>query len=375
MLERIRLTNFKAFRDQYLDLAPLTLLTGLNGSGKSSLLQALLLLRQSWETGYLTRRRVALNGRYVSMGTFQDVLFEGATDDGCIRIALGSRKAGEVGEEIFVIPALPTETRLCPVDGQPSDSNEGLWGDHFRFLRAERIGPRVNYDIAETDRAEAGLGVSGEFAVEFLAREGDRRLLLPTCQHPLATSDSLRANLEAWMGEFSPNLRVIASNEPDHDRVRLRYQFEGSRGLSNPYRPPNVGFGVSYTLPIMLAILAARPGDLLLLEAPEAHLHPRGQSKIGELMAFAAQGGVQLIVETHSDHVVNGVRLAIHQRRVDPSHTAFLYFQWDTKRADGATAVQRLTVDSRGRMEEWPAGFFDETDRSLEVLLGPQPED
>jgi predicted ATPase len=141
------------------------------------------------------------------------------------------------------------------------------------------------------------------------------------------------------------------------------------------YRPTNVGFGVSYTLPIVLAILAARPGDLLLLEAPEAHLHPRGQVKIGELMALAAEAGVQIIVETHSDHVLNGVRIAVHQRVIQPDNTAFFYFQWDTKRADGATSVRRLTVDSKGRMEDWPPGFFDETDRSLEVLLGPQPEE
>jgi predicted ATPase len=232
----------------------------------------------------------------------------------------------------------------------------------------------VHYEIAETGLSEVGLGVSGEFAAEFLASEGDRRLAVSACRHPLATSDLLRANVEAWMGEFSPNLRLVTSDESDQDRVRLRYQFEGSRGLSNQYRPTNVGFGVSYTFPVILAILAAEPGDLLLIEAPEAHLHPRGQAKIGELLALAAASGVQLLVETHSDHVLNGVRVAVHQRLIKALDTVFFYFQWDTKRADGATSVQRLAVDSSGRIENWPAGFFDEMDRSLELLLGPQPE-
>src|ERR1035438_10796131 len=88
MLLRIQLANFKAFCNQHLSLAPLTLLTGLNGSGKSSLLQALLVLRQSWELGYLARHRLALNGKYVSLGTFRDLLFEGATDDGLVQIRL-----------------------------------------------------------------------------------------------------------------------------------------------------------------------------------------------------------------------------------------------------------------------------------------------
>jgi predicted ATPase len=374
MLSSIRLTNFKAFRDQSLDLAPLTLLTGLNGSGKSSVLQALLLLRQSWDLSYLSSHRIALNGKYISLGAFQDVLFEGATD-GAVGIRLRWRHAGQEGEETFTIPAAPMETRLCTLTGDRSSTDRGLWGEHFRFLCAERIGPRVNYRIAEAGLAETGLGVSGEFAVEYLAREGDRRISLPACRHPRAASDLLRANVEAWMGEFSPNLRLLASSESDQDRVRLRYQFEGSRGLSNEYRPTNVGFGVSYTLPIVIAILAAQPGDLLLLEAPEAHLHPRGQVKVGELMALAAQAGVQIIVETHSDHILNGVRVAVHQRLIRPDNTAFFYFEWDPKRADGATSVQRLAVDSKGRMENWPEGFFDESDRALEILLGPQPEE
>ena len=176
------------------------------------------------------------------------------------------------------------------------------------------------------------------------------------------------------MGEFSPNLRLLTKSESDQDRVGLRYQFEGARGVSNEYRPTNVGFGVSYTLPVVLAILAAQPGDLLLIEAPEAHLHPRGQAKVGELMALAAESGVQLLVETHSDHVLNGVRIAVHQRVLHPLNAGFFYFQWDPKRADGATSVQRLSVDSRGRLDPWPEGFFDEMDRSLEILLSPQPE-
>ena len=109
MLERIHLANFKAFRNQQLDLAPLTLLTGLNGSGKSSLLQALLLLRQSWELGYLARHKVALNGKYVSLGTFQDILFEGATDDGLVQISL--RWSGGHWEDTFSIPPFPFVVR------------------------------------------------------------------------------------------------------------------------------------------------------------------------------------------------------------------------------------------------------------------------
>jgi predicted ATPase len=159
MLQRIHLTNFKAFRDQHLDLAPLTLLTGLNGSGKSSLMQALLLLRQSSELGYLARQKIALNGRYVSLGTFQDVLFEGATDDGRVQITLNWSDNG-VAESFAILPGVSDE-RLCSVEGSRLGQDTSLWGARFRFLRAERIGPRVNYEIAETGLSEVGLGTSG----------------------------------------------------------------------------------------------------------------------------------------------------------------------------------------------------------------------
>ena len=75
----------------------------------------------------------------------------------------------------------------------------------------------MSYEVTETALSEVGLGISGEFAAEFLAREGDRPIALRACRHPNAQSDLLRANVEAWMGEFSPNLRIVVSNESDQD--------------------------------------------------------------------------------------------------------------------------------------------------------------
>lgn len=82
---------------------------------------------------------------------------------------------------------------------------------------------------------------------------------------------------------------------------------EGNIG-ADYFTAQNVGFGISYVLPIVLALVKAKKGELIILENPEAHLHPRGQRKMGELIARAAQGGVQVIVETHSDHILNGIR-------------------------------------------------------------------
>ena len=97
------------------------------------------------------------------------------------------------------------------------------------------------------------------------------------------------------------------------DIVRMNFSFvDKNAGVtSNEYRPTSVGFGIAYVLPVLVALLSANEKYMVIIENPEAHLHPRGQVAMGELIARAAAAGVQVIVETHSDHVLNGVRLAV----------------------------------------------------------------
>ena len=76
-----------------------------------------------------------------------------------------------------------------------------------------------------------------------------------------------------------------------------------------------------------MALLSAKRGTLVLLENPEAHLHPQGQVRIGELIARTAASGVQILVETHSDHVLNGIRLAVHAGKIEPDQVKLQYFK------------------------------------------------
>lgn len=376
MTKQLRIRNFKAFRDQRLDFAPLTLLVGLNGSGKSSVLQSFLALRQSFNQGLLQQGRLALDGELVRLGTFQDALFESASEERLIfDLSLGEANGETHLNWVFEFGSkdarVSNRTTNNLVEAIPRES---LFSQRFCFLSAERIGPRLNYGISDVDVSTARFGVQGEWTAQYLAASKDRALSIKACAHPQAVSGRLLNQVEAWMGEFSPGLRIEAEADHARDAVSLRYRFEARRGVSNSFRATNVGFGISYTLPVVVAVLASEPGDLILLEAPEAHLHPRGQSKLGELLARAALEGVQIIVETHSDHIMNGVRMAVHDSVVSAHSAQFLYFQWDPKKEDGATTVERIVMDEHGRIENWPAGFFDEIDRSLEILIGPKPE-
>jgi len=150
----------------------------------------------------------------------------------------------------------------------------------------------------------------------------------------------------------------------------LSFNFERAGLTTRDYRPTNVGFGLSYTLPVLVALLGMNPGGLLLIENPEAHLHPHGQAKVGELIARAAEAGIQVILETHSDHVLNGIRIAVKNGIIAPEKVALHYFQ----RADDdslSTGVEVVSpeIDADGRIDDWPEGFFDEYGKALRSLL------
>jgi predicted ATPase len=156
------------------------------------------------------------------------------------------------------------------------------------------------------------------------------------------------------------------------DLISLQYSYVTGQQISNPYRSTNVGFGITYTLPILVAILSSLSGALLLLENPEAHLHPKGQVKIGDLIARAASCGIQVVVETHSDHVLNGIRLAVHAGRLHPEHVQLHFFERKEQQGSMRNVVISPHIDRDGRIDRWPEGFFDEWDRSLEALIEPR---
>jgi predicted ATPase len=369
VITSLRIENFKAFRDQDFSLGMLNLLAGLNGSGKSSLLQALLVIRQSSDQGLLDRGEVTLNGNLIRLGRFSEALFESA-DDRRISFTVGFK-----GPEALRcdISGWDSDDRTGPASiSRTVDAGETLFRPGFRFLAAERIGPRIHYGVPDSEALASGVGVSGEWTPFYLARHGDRKAPNPGSYHPAAVSPQLKHQVEAWMNEVSPGVQLHYDRADAMDAVQLSYSFVTRRDTSARYRPTNVGFGVSYTLPVVTAILAAEPGDLLLLESPEAHLHPRGQAKLGELMSRAANSGVQIIVESHSDHVMNGIRVAAHDDLVRAEDVRFYYFCWNAEDRTGATEVESIVMNRDGRIDKWPRGFFDQMDESLEILLTPR---
>jgi predicted ATPase len=374
MIRTLRLKNFKCFADQLFNLSPLTLLSGLNGTGKSSVIQSLLLLRQSYQQGLLPDKGLALNGDLVRIGTAQDALFEGAQETQ-ISFELGWEAELKL-EWLFDYNPEADVMKLASGPVGEAVFQTSLFKDEFHYLSAERIGPRTSFEMSDYQVRQHGqLGTSGEFTAHYLSlfeREDIPNTLLA---HPAANSEQLLAQVEAWLSEVSPGTRLSFKSHSGMDLVALQYSFTSGKMVSNLYRPTNVGFGITYILPVLVALLSAKREALVLLENPEAHLHPQGQVRIGELIAMTAASGVQVLLETHSDHVLNGIRLAVHAGKIEPSQVKLQYFKRGETNGQACSEVLSPQIDRDGRIDQWPEGFFDEFDKSLEALLAPRRAD
>ena len=374
MLDNLTLTNFKCFESQNLPLRNLTLLAGLNGMGKSSVIQSLLLLRQSHEQNLLAAGSgVTLNGDLVRIGTAQDALYAGAAAEeiGLALVFADGPKAewrldAAASNDMLdlISPAVPPET-----------FEQALFTSDFQYVQAERLGPRTTFEVSDDQvRRKRQLGAQGEYTAHFLEVHGREPIGVAALAHPEARSETLLDQVEAWTATISPGTRIHTQAIEQVDLVNLRYSFVTEKAVSNEFRATNVGFGLTYTLPILVAVLAARPGGLVLIENPEAHLHPQGQMGIGMLFARAATAGVQILVETHSDHLLNGMRLAIHEGSAAPDKIKLYFFQRAAKGDVAQAAVTAIEVDENGRLDQWPDGFFDQWDKAASALLFPAPK-
>jgi predicted ATPase len=162
---------------------------------------------------------------------------------------------------------------------------------------------------------------------------------------------------------------VQAVLQKQQNTATLSYSFVQGKGTTAQFKPQNVGFGLTYVLPVVTAILKSKPGDLLLIENPESHLHPAAQSVLGRLCCLAATAGVQIFIESHSDHFLNGVRVAVKKGIIEPDNVALFFLERNLKSKRHDSIICNPAIDNNGRLDEWPQGFFDEWEIQLKELL------
>jgi predicted ATPase len=377
MLKRIHLKSFKASEDVDVRLNALTVLTGLNGSGKSTLLQAIALLRQSYNNSNKSSGLV-LGGHLVQLGKGADVLSESSEDEN-ISITLFENET-----EYCWVCKSETDQRLLKYSKSPDSLPSFIQSADFQFIQANRMVPNTIYPQSSSNTDDFKfLGIGGEYTADFLsikgraievseARRCDRSGLQidDSLMDKAAPTHNLVDQVSGWLQQLSPGARISVDRIPGTNEVSLQYNYIGRSRESESgqtYRPANVGFGLTYTLPIITACLSAPSGSLLLLENPEAHLHPQGQAALGELLAKCAGDGVQIIVETHSDHLLNGIRVSAKNSLIEKENVVFHFFTRETE--TGEVVVQSPALLDQGRLSNWPEGFFDQWDKSIDELL------
>ena len=368
MLTGIKVKNFKCFENASVELSKLNLFSGINSMGKSTLLQALLLLRQSEEQGAL-ERGIYLNGAYTNIGNGRELLYRDASQE---RIEIDIMTEDVTLENHYIYKG---EADFLAREGTLSEKirDINLFGTGFSYIAADRLGPQSSYQKSYYEVWEhQQLGTHGEYAVHFLQLHGLEPVTNAAILYNGEQDKSILRQVERWMGEITPGISFRTEDYGHSNRIGLTVHQASTSGAE--YFPvQNVGFGISYVLPVVLSLVKAKPGELVIIENPEAHLHPAGQRKIGELMARAAHGGVQIIVETHSDHVLNGIRLAVKRGQIVPDEARLYYFTRREAERNGeyisAPVIEMPVLKGDGRLSFWPDGFFDEWDKAIDELF------
>jgi predicted ATPase len=373
MITGIRVRNFKSLKEIEIQTRQLNLLAGLNGMGKSSLIQILLLIRQSYMQGALYRTGLMLKGPLADLGTGKDIFYQYAGEEEFLELGLATSGKAPISwkfnysAEKHILP-LVKSTNLWMNE---SEQELELFTNNFQYLTAEHISPQSLYNKSQLDVIEyKQIGVRGEFAPHYLSEFGlKEKVAFSNLIHPNAKSDTLIHNVDAWLSEITPGTRIAVEDLIAIDQIRLSYQFETKSGYTNEFKPANVAYGLSHILPILVSILSAPKDKIILIENPESHIHPRGQSKIGELLFLASQNGVQLFVETHSDHVLNGIRVAINKEKKGADKVGLFFFERNADTDEHHSNIQTPEIDNDGRIKYWPNNFFDEWEKNLMQLV------
>ena len=376
-INKLTLKNFKAYASQAFDFTNLTVFCGNNSVGKSTAIQAIGIILQS-----NFAREIQLNGGLIHVGSTNDIHNYNEMSESELSIALVAEDGNEYQwgydtdeqrESAYkqkFLPNLHSDEKQRQLEKNSENTIT------YQYIEAERLGPRDNLKLSEHSLHPYWLGKKGEYTIEVLnniiehqrhelslkdTKGGDPR------KHTKAANYSTLPNIEAWMGEISPGYKLSPKKE---ERANVAYNsIIPENGKET--KPINIGFGYSYALSIVTALILASPGDLIIVENPEAHIHPRGQSYLGRLIALTAQANVQVIIETHSDHLLNGIRVVT---RTHEDFSPSLFTLYYVSQSKGKSSAEKITITKDGKLSSWPEGFFDQQAQDMFTIMTGKSE-
>lgn len=383
MLKSIEIKNFKSIKSKYFPLRNLNVLLGLNGQGKSSFIQFLLLLRQSER---LRNGTLKLNGHLVSLGSTKDARYQYSKDENLAFTLSFAESVSyrcefdyQIEADIFQEKANSSNLTL---DFFTQNIGESIFSNtQFQYLNAQRIEPRAENKASYSSVVLGNdIGKYGEYTAHYIELRGNEDVVFDNILHAdsktfdeLTQKDFVNKTLinqiNLWLGEISPGVNV-RTTKVTSELILLEYVFKQPNfGNTNRFKPENVGFGISYALHVVTALLKAKPGDLLIIENPESHIHPRGQAELGKLIALVAQNDVQIIIETHSDHILNGIRVAVKENPVLKDRTELFYFKKIVTPTEQYSKITDIEIDKNGTLSDYPENLLDEWSNQLSKLI------
>lgn len=385
MITKVTLENFKCFSElTSIPMSRYTVLYGKNGRGKSSVIQCLLLLSQSIRLNGGNLDSLKIAGDMVSLGTFTDIKNRYATTRKSIKMKIESDIEPElkleysgsedqptiglldrlyVGDVSYMISKEADSSQSSSGGEEPKDAQEVISSmpqsdikiynvlNQLGYVSADRRGP-VNYEERRDSLPAIDVDPKGERLINHLAQKSQEF--------------QQRFEQELSLILSGASVRVFANKETP-DRIDL--YLDSSTGNSKGFKPTNVGYGYSYVLPIVYKTLDAPVGGVVVVENPEAHLYPGAQSRLVDfLVKYAKRNHLQIILETHSDHIVNGLRLAVKESIIEPDESTILFFDRDEDET-GTPDIVRIRIDKRGGLDSQPRDFMDEWTRQMLALL------
>lgn len=417
-ISAISVQGFKSLANEcQIEIRPLTILAGANSSGKSSIMQPLLLMKQTLEVGY-DPGPLLLNGPNAKFTSIEQFISRSQKDINrkgfSVEIELPKRIAHKVVFSLTKDKTLTIQDTIIDshIDGEdkrslhfmPNQTTEDLENAIQNFIPEEIEWPEppegfkwavyenrcfldvtLEYDGEDLPLPDIYKRMFSSPAVKELRRiihvpglRGNpervyhRTATGPdfpgTFEHYVATIVALwqekkeirLESLEMMLEDLGLTWKISAEGVNDTQielkvgRLPKARRRGGGEDLVNL---ADVGFGVSQVLPVLVALLVAEPGQLVYLEQPELHLHPRAQYALAEILAKTAKRGVKLVVETHSELLLLKVQTLVAEGNIESDLVKLHWFSRDSE--DGATSIQSADLDENGAFGDWPQDFGD----------------
>lgn len=349
MINNIELLNFKCFEKTKLNLNNATLLLGANSGGKSSIIQALLLCDslKSCET----RDSIDLisNKHGLFLHSFGELLNENSSED---YFQINISQDNVVMNFRFNSSDDPNVTNVT-IPKQNDTVNKST--PKIVYLGANR---KINIEQTVGNIKDIKLGRNNEY-IGYIIERGQKNLLkISSSRNHWDHNNTklLDIQINDWLNYILPGNRVAAEMTGDDGHVSLLF------GNKKTLHFNNVGFGVAYVLPIIVAGLIGEEKSILIIENPELHLHPKAQSYLAMFLAHISACGVQIIIETHSEHILNGFRKAMLDKNnlLEDNDLSVYYFDLEyNKTAD------KIEINNLAEIKSWPNGFMDQEEIDL----------